>query len=64
MILAAIAALILGISGASAETHQYRAPAHNYRQNNWMAAAEPAAKSTGAFHATEHDHPEWNAQSA
>lgn len=39
-ILAAIvtATLSLGIAHANAEASSYRAPAHNYYQNNWMGS--------------------------
>ena len=38
MILAALAALSLGVAAANAEKPtMYRAPAHNFYQNNWMA---------------------------
>jgi len=30
-------ALSLGMSAANAEAHSYRAPSHNFYQNNWMA---------------------------
>ncbi len=36
-ILIALAALILSVGAANAEPHSYRAPAHNFYQNNWMA---------------------------
>jgi hypothetical protein len=36
VILAALAALILGIGAANVQAGQYRAPAHNFYQNNWM----------------------------
>jgi hypothetical protein len=35
-ILATIAAVVLGVGFANADTQIYRAPAHNYNQNNWM----------------------------
>ncbi len=38
MILAAIAAIGLGVAVANAErATAYHAPAHNFYQNNWMA---------------------------
>jgi Spy/CpxP family protein refolding chaperone len=38
LILAAFAALSLGVAAASAEQPTaYHAPAHNFYQNNWMA---------------------------
>jgi hypothetical protein len=36
MILVAFAALTLTVSAANSQT-QYRAPAHNFYQNNWMS---------------------------
>jgi hypothetical protein len=39
-VLVAFVALSLGVSmaGANADPQRYRAPAHNYYQNNWMNA--------------------------
>jgi hypothetical protein len=39
MILAAIVALSLDITGANAQSQSYQTPAHNYYQNNWMAGS-------------------------
>jgi hypothetical protein len=36
MILVAIATITLTVSAANSQT-QYRAPAHNFYQNNWMS---------------------------
>jgi hypothetical protein len=36
-ILAALAVLTLSVSVANAQSQSYRAPAHNYYQNSWMA---------------------------
>jgi hypothetical protein len=38
IILAAVAALSLGVGSSNAEPQPYHAPAHNYYQNKWMAA--------------------------
>jgi hypothetical protein len=35
-ILVALIALSLGVVTANAQSQQYRAPAHNFYQNNWM----------------------------
>ena len=37
VISAALAALILSAGAATAQGVLYRAPAHNFYQNNWMA---------------------------
>jgi hypothetical protein len=37
LILAAFAVVSLGVAAANSQTVAYRAPAHNYYQNNWMS---------------------------
>ena len=40
MILAALAALSLGVGAANVQAASYHAPAHNFYQNNWMAGGD------------------------